>query len=201
MRVFWVGIFFLLGFSSAFGQEEDYPVLSKFEVQENEGKVIVDWAFKAGSYCDGIIILHSTDSINFTSISEIKGVCGSFEEERSFYFLHEGPLKNKRNYYRLLFGGFNGNKTLGVQIWDLEKEKNLVLYNIIENQVQIIFKNQAFEKHELTIYSISGAYILTESANTEYFNINSSKLVPGKYLFSINSEKGNRIRGKFILQP
>ena len=58
-------------------------VLNRFAVSENSGRVSLDWQIGAGNTCNGTIILHSIDSVEFNPIGEIVGICGSTTEQPS----------------------------------------------------------------------------------------------------------------------
>ena len=81
-----------------------HPILGKFYLSENKGTVDLHWSIMEGSTCNGIQIYRSNDSIQFSKIGEISGVCGSISEEQSYTFSDVNPFRNQVNYYRLELG-------------------------------------------------------------------------------------------------
>ncbi|MGY8927636.1 MAG: hypothetical protein ACKVJC_10130, partial [Flavobacteriales bacterium] len=71
-------LFMFIGFSSL-SQNED--VISHFSATEFNGKVLLTFAITQGNTCNGVVILHSTDSVNFTQVESIEGICGSSQAQ------------------------------------------------------------------------------------------------------------------------
>ncbi len=84
------------------------PIPGNFSLFENNGKVYLNWSIVSGSTCNGIQIYRSTDSVMFTQVGNIPGICGSSSSAISYNFIDDNPVKNKVNYYRLELGN-NGS--------------------------------------------------------------------------------------------
>ena len=97
--------FFVLFIFSAPLSAQNEDVIEYLNASEFNGKVLLSWSIMQGNTCNGIQILHSTDSINFSQISSIEGICGSTQQSISYSFTDLSPEKNANNYYRLQLGG------------------------------------------------------------------------------------------------
>ena len=59
----------------------------QFSAVQVETKVQLNFTIKAGNTCNGIEIFRSPDSVNFSLIGDIQGVCGSTDRkgDNNFY--------------------------------------------------------------------------------------------------------------------
>jgi hypothetical protein len=71
-RYFIISLSFVFGFSA-----KSQTILSDFDIDQSNGKVLLAWTIKSGSICNGMQIYRSKDSIDFVLIEDIQGVCGS----------------------------------------------------------------------------------------------------------------------------
>lgn len=63
--------------------------------------VAVKFTITKGTLCNGYIIKHSKDSINFTDVFNYPGICGDTARDESISYLHSDPLFNANNYYKI----------------------------------------------------------------------------------------------------
>ena len=89
--------------------------LDRFTAQQVNNEVLLNWTIKSGFTCNGIEILSSSDSLNFTNIGKIEGICGAVDEPISYTFSHKAPAQNKINYYRLELGGVGSTEIISVE--------------------------------------------------------------------------------------
>lgn len=61
----------------------------------------VKFTVSKGTSCNGYIIWHSADSVNFTQVYNYPGVCGNTATDENISFLHTNPLINVNNYYKV----------------------------------------------------------------------------------------------------
>jgi hypothetical protein len=190
---------FLLALSSkAHGQ--DGTVQLEFSATEVSGKVFLAWTMNFGQTCNGIDITRSTDNLNFSTIGDIQGVCGSPTDTVSYSFIDESPIPNQINYYRLTLGNLGPSQTLSVEIINLEGTGYQVRPNPIIEQGRIYFDNDRSEEHGLTLFSSNGRAIRQLTTRNDFFELNVSDLIQGIYLFRIEREGGiERAIGKIVV--
>jgi len=178
------------------------PILGKFTVFENNGKVFLNWTIVSGSTCNGIQIYRSTDTINYTQVGNIVGVCGSSSSAVSYNFTDDNPEKNKVNYYHLELGNNGSSEILSVEIIDIANNGYQIRPNpVVSSIAKIYFDNNTKNQHQLFIYNISGIQVFRTSTNEDLFDLNTETFLSGIYLFTISTE-GNlpRAKGKIIIQ-
>lgn len=189
--------FFLFSLSS-FAQNED--VIEGFTATEFNGKVLLTWSVKQGFTCNGVEILHSLDSVNFTQIGSIEGICGSTAESIAYDFTHLDPDKNVTNYYRLHLGGVGFSKIISTEVLDLAGTNYLLRPNPIVSHSELFFDNETAASYEFTVYTSQGVRVFTDQTNGELFLINRSDFNEGMYFFTINKEwEDPKITGKFLV--
>jgi len=113
----------LISQSASVSVAQNHPILGKFSISENNGDVYLSWSIIAGSSCNGIQIYRSIDSINFSQIGDIPGVCGSVDFTQTYDFTDNNPVKNKVNYYRLELGNQDFSQIVSIEIIDISSLK------------------------------------------------------------------------------
>ena len=139
MKNVFVVLFVALGFNSM-SQNED--VIEYLHASEFNGKVLIAWAITQGNTCNGVIVLHSTDSVNFNQIGSIEGICGSTAESIEYDFTHITPEKNAINYYRLSLGGIGFSWIVSAEVIDMGANTSLVRPNPISENSELLFDNE-----------------------------------------------------------
>lgn len=192
-------IFLVLCFSlRSFGQNES--IIHGFTATEFNGKVLLTWAIVQGETCNGVEILHSTDSVNFTQIGSIEGICGSTAASISYDFTDVDPIPNEINYYRLHLGGAGFSKIVSIEVLDLSGANYILRPNPIVDFSELIFSNNTAATFQLNILSAQGKTVYEDQTNGEFFVINANDFDQGVYYFSIQKEsEAPKITGKFIV--
>jgi hypothetical protein len=163
--------------------------------------LFLPWAIAEGSTCNGIQISRSTDSVNFTEVGSIPGICGSTSFEQPYNFTDENPVKNKVNYYRLGLGGSGLSEILSVEIIALENSGYQIRPNPITADAKIYFSNNKNQAHQLIIYNLSGVKIFTTTTKQDFFQINTAVIQAGIYVFSISLIGDTpKAKGKFVVK-
>lgn len=197
-KIIYIWIFMLTMLSA---KAQDQPVLDVFFATENNGVVYLNWRILAGGTCNGTNVLRSSDSLNFTEIGRIFGVCGNLSKPESYSFIDESPVSNKRNYYRLELGPWNFSETIYTDIIDLNEQAYQIRPNPIQTKAKIYYRNTKKLKQTLSIYNIIGQKMVSLTSRDEYFEIDVRTLENGMYVFSIIPEDGQSIiKGKMIVQ-
>lgn len=181
---------------------QDPPVLQKFTVEGINGKAYLNWTIEAGGTCNGIGILRSSDTTNFSQIGLLEGVCGSLSFPTNYTFTDESPIENKVNYYKLDLGGNGFSQIVGVEVILIGEEKYLLFSNPIVEKSTLYFKNETNQLAELNVIDSGGGICLVKSTTTDQFDLNRSEFAEkGVYLFTISvSGKEILVSGKLVVQ-
>ena len=194
-------LFFLLILSATTIFAQHNPILANFTATENKGKVYLSWNIVSGSTCNGIQIYSSTDTVNYTPIGSIAGICGSSSAPISYSFTDIKPEKNKINFYRLELGNNGLSEIISVEIIDLNNNGYQIRPSPVIDKAKIYFNNDTKIKYQLSIYNLNSILIFAASTQDSFFEINTENFHSGIYLFTIATE-GNlpKVVGKFMVQ-
>lgn len=187
----------MVGSSSAtFAQNEE--VVLNLSATEFNGKVLLTWAITQGNTCNGINILHATDSVNFSPIGSIEGICGSTAETIDYQFTDNTPSVNQSNYYKLSMGGLGFSYSVNVDVIDAGDQTYIVSPNPVYNESQLIFNNENQENITITFFNERGEVIGEQSSSEQSIAINRSKFTQGTYFFVLKSDGAiESFSGKF----
>jgi len=183
MRIKFVFLFWI---SCGFGFLQSQSILNYFNAQVINGQVILIWEILTGNTCDGIEIQHSTDSILFSKIGEIAGVCGSKTENISYEFKHLFPQKNRKNYYRLQLGGFTFSELETVEVLDF-KNGYLLRPNPVHDKLQLKF-DRDLGSFQIRIIDLEGHAIVHTQGMGSGIYLDASDWSPGVYVFTLQSK-------------
>jgi hypothetical protein len=186
----WFGI---LGFllisvlsSTAYSQNED--VVLNLSPNEFNGKVLLTWSVTQGNTCNGITILHATDTNNYSQIGTIEGICGSTAETIAYDFTHDSPSVNQTNYYRLSLGGIGFSYAVHLEVIDAGDQTYIVSPNPVSDESQLIFDNENQENVTITFFNERGEIVHEESSSEQTVSINRASFTQGVYFFVLKSE-------------
>ena len=186
----WFGVLsFLVILSSSntiYAQNEE--VVLNLTATEFNGKVLLTWAITQGNTCNGISILHSTDTVNYIQIGTIEGICGSTAETIDYQFTDNSPNVNQTNYYRLSLGGIGFSYPVNVDVIDAGNLTYIVSPNPVSSESQLIFNNDNQEKVTITFFNERGEVVHEESSTEQSVTIDRSKFTQGTYFFVLKSE-------------
>lgn len=190
-----VSLFFTL---SSLAQNEN--VVSGLTASEFNGKVLLTWAIKQGYTCNGIQLLRSVDSVNFSPIGSINGVCGSTLEEVPFEFTDLSPEKKKVNYYRLNMGGIGFSVIVGVEVIDITVNNYLLRPNPINHSTELHIQNDAHQLITINVYAENGELHQSLETTEEVLFLSNQDFTSGIYFFEIrNSVDGTSLNGKLVV--
>lgn len=180
------------------GQETH--ILDRFTITENDGSVFLSWTISLGNTCQGTNILRSTDSINFSEIGRIAGVCGSTEQAESYTFEDASPIKNRHNYYRLELGLTGFSEVLAVEVVDLGNAGLQLRPNPATDQVTLHFENREHHEFLLEVFDQYGSLKHTTAGKDEQFRINTSNWSVGIHFFRLSNQDSSETHtGKFLV--
>jgi hypothetical protein len=189
-------IIFFLGFSSL----AQPSILEKFSAEHISGKVFLSWTVKSGQTCNGIRIYRSEDSLSYTEIGDIQGVCGNLGYSVNYTFQDNDPTKNKVNFYRLDLGGIELTYSIAVEVIDVGQNDYYLKANPLVDQTKLYFRNPSQQTTVLTVISQNGKIIETKETTTDYFTLNSNDYLSGLYFFTLSNPNADKnISGKFMV--
>jgi hypothetical protein len=197
MKIIAALLFTFIGFSSI-SQNED--VINSFVATEFNGKVLLTFSINSGYTCNGVTILRSLDSVNFTTIGSIEGICGSSQESINYDFTDISPVKNAINYYRLSLGGVGFSWIVSAEVIDMGLNNSLIRPNPISENTELFFDNENKASLIVEIFSSTGLLVHTESTNEEKISLKNSDFDAGTYFYSVHADgvKSN-VTGKFVV--
>jgi hypothetical protein len=178
------------------------PIIDDFHVTKSGQEVLISWRMLAGNTCNGIIIFRATDTLHFSQIGLIPGICGSTVESLRYNYVDASPVSNSTNHYRLEFGGLGISEIISVDIIDLGPDGTQVWPNPMQNEAKIFFQNDDGFEYEMRIYSFNGIEIYFDQTDQEFFDFKSTNLPGGVYTYTIAVPgKVPAITGKLVIQP
>lgn len=173
-------------------------VLNYFNASPVENNILLEWQMTQGQTCDGIKILHSTDSIVFDEIGFIGGLCGSKIETVNYQFTHKDPQLNSNHYYRLEFGNVGPSETVTVLLLDYSNGY-IIRPHPASNHSLLYFKPTS-PHYFLWVYQNNGQILYKSETDQNYFELSSFKIPNGNHIFEIIDGRGVRITsGKMII--
>lgn len=194
-----ISIFIFL-ISGPFIKAQNPSMLLTFEVNRFQNEVVVTWEIESGNLCSGVQVEHSSDSINFSSIYDYPGVCGSSTANERYTFSHTNPVSNATNYYRINLGTNGISEILAITFIKLEEDGYALFPMPVELNSKIYFSNDNNATVAISIYNSSGAIAYqSEPTKTNEFSLGSIPLTLGVYHFRISRDDGKDIEGKFLV--
>ncbi|MDG1333910.1 MAG: T9SS type A sorting domain-containing protein [Crocinitomicaceae bacterium] len=198
MKALYLFCFLLISgsLSTVYAQNEE--VVLNLSATEFNGKVLLTWAVTQGNTCNGINVLHSTDTTNFSQVGSIEGICGSTAETIDYQFTDDIPSVNQTNYYRLSLGGIGFSYIVNVDVIDAGTQNYIVTPNPVEDKSQLIFDNENQEKVTITFFNERGEIMLEETSSEQSIAIDREKFKQGVYFFVLKSDGAlESFSGKF----
>ncbi|NNC96152.1 MAG: T9SS type A sorting domain-containing protein [Chitinophagales bacterium] len=192
MKAFIYCFFLTISSVVSFAQGFEYEY---FLPTEGDSGVVIRWVIIEGSTCDGMIVEHSPDSINYSRIHEVFGTCGSANFDVPYQFTHTDPKENSKNYYRIRFGQIETSEAQCIFILD---NSTVVVPNPVSDNLSIYFENPFSKPMHIEIYNGNGQMIKTGSTIGNKYSSNISSLPKGVYFYRLFN--GIDLRGRFIKQ-
>ena len=194
----WLTVFFLIVSTHVLSQNED--VIEAFSASEFNNKVLLAFSITQGNTCNGVEIFRSTDSLNYTKVGSIEGICGSTQETIKYEFTDSDPVINNVNYYRLLLGGFGYSWVVSTEVIDVSGADYLLNPNPVTYTSELNFDNESNDLITLKVFALSGELVHSESTIGEQFVLNRLDYNSGLYLFHLIPQSGmDVISGKFVV--
>lgn len=192
-------LFLLLLVSFGFTAKSQ-SILSDFDIDLSEGKVLLAWTIKSGNVCNGMQILRSKDSISFVLIEDIQGVCGNLSSSVSYTFTDQTPILNTTNYYKINFGGQQESHVLGIEVVNVINNSYLLKPNPVSGASDLYFQNDNQNEMVLKVFDDFGDVIYLDQTYSNKFVLDSTSFSSGIYYFSLENQKTRSvINGKAVI--
>lgn len=170
--------------------------VQQFTATQYKQSILLNFVITPGNSCTGYQIQQSGDSLNFNILYDFSGICGELTKPQSFSFTDETPLKNSVNYYRILIMPTDYSTITSVVFSDISEKGYLLYSNPITQNLKLLC-NSANGK--LKIYNQTGNMVKEFIADEKsLFNEDLSSWPQGLYYFTIETNIGNNVRGKFL---
>jgi len=177
---------------------QNKEVVPDLTCSEFNKKVVLTWTINQGNTCNGIDVYQSVDSVNFTEIGDIEGICGSPESSTSYQFTDNFPEKNEINYYRLKLGALGYTYIVQVEVLDIGEHNYSLRPNPISENTLLIFNNDTNSEVRLIVRDFKGSEVYTAITTGEEFVLSSIDFDAGVYFFTLNTDE-RTITGRFVV--
>ena len=124
-----------------------HPILDNFIAIVSNEKIYLHWTITSGSTCNGMKVFRSTDTLNFTEIEDISGICGSTTTPVSYNYSDYAPIPNKTNYYRLELGVLGPSKYVSAEFIKPQNDNYLIRPNPVTESATLFFKNDLHDPY------------------------------------------------------
>jgi hypothetical protein len=197
----WILVFCLSWWMTNSSSAQSHPFLENFSATLYQGRVYLDLTMKAGNTCNGIQIYRATDTMNFSRIGLIPGICGSLTKAESYQFTDEAPVLNQVNYYRLELGAFGLSQIIAIDVPDVSDRGYQIRPHPVHGPAQLFFDKQENVSYQLIIYTQHGVEAHRDATFDSYFIMDNISLPGGIYFFSISPAPHTRIeiRGRMVV--
>lgn len=162
----------------------------------SDSGIDVRWVINAGSTCEGMEVEHGTDTSSLTKIHEVFGVCGSANFDIPYRFLHENPVPNQVNYYRIKFGKFDLSQINEVFLLSVSV---LVKPNPGDGAFKLFFENPERQEVKIEVFEFNGKLISSFSTNDSRALIDLQLHANGVYVYRLVSNS-QILEGKLVKQ-
>ncbi len=177
---------------------QEHPFLGAFSVEEVDGGVRVAWTIMAGGTCDGQDVMRSTDSVHFTSVHRIDGLCGDPEEPVSFAWSDAAPPELLRVYYRIKLGYADYSSVKWLDVDQLIEREQVVFPSPASDRVTLVFHAPLNTEIFLRVHAVDGSCVRAhDTRGAPRLEVDIAGLAPGLYVYAALAG-GKRFTGRFV---
>jgi len=173
--------------------------LSQFTAFQQGSSIQLSFTFKGGNTCLGTDIQRAPDSIHFTTIGSIAGICVSTDKEENYTFEDKMPLVNQQNYYRLILGQLGYSESISVHYLDYNDDV-LIFPNPVTESTLLYFPNEKNELITVKIFDISGIPQSVSTTRNASISIGTIDISSGIYQVTVEQEGNVRYQKKIVVQ-
>jgi hypothetical protein len=173
----WItGIGTLFLFMSAQAQS---PLVAYAAASSKEG-VLISFTMRGGFSCNGINIERSEDSVSFSVIGDIEGICGNPDFDQSFTYTDRQPLSFRKNYYRLDMKQLGYSPVFTVFYTQLNSDDVLIIPNPCSENCTLYFENTKREKVVIKLF-YNAKEMFTQITDQDFMELKLGSSAAGVY--------------------
>jgi hypothetical protein len=163
--------------------------VSAFLLQQVQNTVTMQFTINSGNTCNGIDILRSIDSIHYSVIGNISGVCGSTTDDVTYSFTDFNPVINFDNYYKLDLNVLGFTPVEKIHVYN--QEGGVVLFpNPSESSTGIFYPSTAGRTASIELFNSLGKRILIfENVKQNPFEFQTGHLNAGIYFLRLRVDQ------------
>lgn len=177
---------------------QEHPFLSEYSLNELPNGVLITWTIHGGTTCDGQEVQRSTDSLNFTRIHLIQGICGSPDSSTPYIWFDPSPPEFSKVYYRLKLGfdGYSSVKSVFFQ--QLNESKQRFFPNPVSDVATLIVDVPLNTTVDVRIRNTAGALVWERLAQPgPAVELDVNELPAGPYVYQAIGN-GRSFSGRFV---
>lgn len=177
---------------------QEHPFLSAYALTELPKGVLVNWTIHGGSTCDGQEVQRSSDSLNFTIVHLIQGICGSPESSTPYTWFDPSPPELSKVFYRLKLGFDGYSSVRSVFFRQLNESTQRLFPNPVELAATLVVDVPLNTTVDLRIHNAAGSVVWERFALPgPSIEMNLSGLPAGLYFYRAQGN-GRSFHGKFV---
>lgn len=160
--------------------------------------VLISFTMRGGFSCNGINIERSEDSVSFSVIGDIEGICGNPDFDVPFSFVDPQPLPNRNNFYRLDMKQLGYSSVLSVFFIKSDADGILIFPNPCRERCSLYFENTRREKVKVELFQ-NGKMVFTQFTNQDFIELDMRSFASGIYICQLQYPYGTLRKQKFAL--
>jgi hypothetical protein len=160
--------------------------------------VLISFTMRGGFSCNGINIERSEDSVSFSVIGDIEGICGSPDFDLSFTYTDRQPLSFRKNFYRLDMKQLGYSPVFSVFYASLNTAEILILPNPCSEKCNLYFENAKREKVVIKLFH-NGKEMLSQITDQDFIAPDMQPFASGIYHCLLQYPDGTLLNRKLVL--
>lgn len=150
-----------------------------------------------GSQCFDVRVQRSLDSIQFTDLYVLPGLCGG---GTVFTYVDSTPALYRKNFYRLVSASYDRSEIVSPSRRFYGESEVYIYPNPVWENAEIVFGEETPGEYFLMIYSSGGMHVAElHQKNENVFQFERKGLAAGVYYLRIAGPKGSVLNGKMVL--
>lgn len=173
------------------------PLVAYSATPFKEG-ILISFTMRGGFSCNGINIERSEDSLNFSVIGDIEGICGSPDFDQQFTFTDRQPLPNRTNYYRLDLKQLGYSPVFSAFFAMFNSDGLLIIPNPCTENCRFYFDNPKREKVVVQLFQ-NGMEKFVQTTDQGFWEINIRQYAAGIYYCRLQYPDGILAMEKLVI--
>ncbi|MBZ0206217.1 MAG: T9SS type A sorting domain-containing protein [Flavobacteriales bacterium] len=177
---------------------QEHPFLSAYALTELPDGVLVNWTIHGGSTCDGQEVQRSTDSLHFSVVHTIQGICGSPDASTPYTWFDPSPPELSRAFYRLKLGFDGYSSVKSVFFAQLNASEQRFFPNPASNVATLVVDAKPNTPLDLSVFDGSGRLVVRlTGVNGPTVDVPVRQLPAGLYTYRVSTVAGRSFSGRF----